>query len=507
MASIQDSSWLRPIVAVHAADECAPSVWQPGQFEKRAPLITGSSVSTITSSRAGSDSQSSSSFAAIATTTPGVSVSPLVSAGDVAPGEVNCRYTTTTADVDINYYTCTALATKYGISVNTFFMLNPTVKPDCSNIQADTDYCVSGFVEPIRASGGLCGPPNKNATCLGTALQCCNANTFTCGNSTQSGLCSRNLLRRCLPGDSIFTTDGKCGAQHGYKQCAGIWGDCCNADGQCGTGPDFCGYGNCQLGNCTVPVTPRARRGPNSLTCNVVYGNCYNKDGMCGALQSDCGAGCQPQYGNCSSPTTTQHSSTATKSTSSTTTRTSTTSSTTLSSTTSKTTTPTTTMAPNTSLPSFTDLPQCGQTCFNNLQAQYSAGCSSPSDAYCLCNNVNFGYGIRDCANGACSTAVGSAVIAYGSSYCAQATATHTATVTGIAALPSCGQTCFANLQAQYSALGCTSPDPYCLCNNVNFGYGIRDCANGACGAAVGSTVIAYGSTYCAQATATHTGR
>jgi hypothetical protein len=58
---------------------------------------------------------------------------------------------------------------------------------------------------------------------------------------------------------------------------------------------------------------------------------------------------------------------------------------------------------------------------------------------------------------------------------------------TGLGALPSCGQTCFNNVQAQYSALGCSSPsDAYCLCNNVNFGYGIRDCA---------------------QATATHTGR
>ncbi|KAI1810627.1 hypothetical protein GGS20DRAFT_579729 [Poronia punctata] len=371
MPSIRDSSWLRAlgfslislhwIIAVYAADECAPSVWQPGQFEKRAPLITPSPVSTTTSPRAGSVSQSSSSSAAIATTTPVVSVSPLVNAGDVAPGEVNCRYTTNTADVDINYYTCTALATKYDISVETFFMLNPTVKPDCSNIQADTDYCVSGFVEPVRASGGLCGPPNKNATCLGTDFQCCNANTFTCGNSTADcapGTCYEGAC----PGDPIFTTDGK-----------------------------------------------------------------------------------------------------------------------------------------------------CGQTCFSNLQAQYQAlGCTSPTDAYCLCNNVNFGYGIRDCSNGACGTVVASTVIAYGSAYCSNAVATHTATTTttGLGALPSCGQTCFNNVQAQYSALGCPSPsDAYCLCNNVDFGYGIRDCANGACGTAVGSTVIAYGSTYCAQATATHTGR
>ena len=58
------------------------------------------------------------------------------------------------------------------------------------------------------------------------------------------------------------------------------------------------------------------------------------------------------------------------------------------------------------------------------MQGQWSTlGCASTSNAACLCSNVNFGYGIRDCANGACGTAVGSTVIAFGSSYCASATA------------------------------------------------------------------------------------
>ncbi|GJC85400.1 putative glucan endo-1,3-beta-glucosidase ARB_02077 [Colletotrichum liriopes] len=105
-------------------------------------------------------------------------------------------------------------------------------------------------------------------------------------------------------GDAVFTTNGKCGSQHGYKQCAGVWGDCCNAIGECGTGADYCGYGVCQLGNCTIPSAPSGPPswlkgnttdgtcgGANSFTCNVVYGNCCNKDGMCGSLPSDCGAG------------------------------------------------------------------------------------------------------------------------------------------------------------------------------------------------------------------------
>jgi hypothetical protein len=156
-------------------------------------------------------------------------------------------------------------------------------------------------------------------------------------------------------------------------------------------------------------------------------------------------------------------------------------------------------------------LPSCGQTCFNNLIGQYSTlGCSSP-DPSCLCSNVNFGYGIRDCSNGACGTAVASTVIAYEAVYCSSALATRsstaTPTATGIGALPSCGQTCFNNLIGQYSTLGCSSPDPACLCKNINFYYGIRDCSNGACGTAVASTVIAYESAYCASATAASTGK
>ena len=105
-------------------------------------------------------------------------------------------------------------------------------------------------------------------------------------------------------GDSVYTTDGRWDRDHGYKMCAGVWGDCCNAEGRCGTGPDFCAYGQCQLENCIIPkVTPGPPSwmngnttdgtccGINSFTCNVVYGNCCNKDGMCSGLPSDCGVG------------------------------------------------------------------------------------------------------------------------------------------------------------------------------------------------------------------------
>jgi hypothetical protein len=75
---------------------------------------------------------------------PAVTISPLYASGPVSVGQVNCRYTANTEGMDINYYTCTQLANENWITVQKFFILNPTVKPDCSNIQANTDYCVAG---------------------------------------------------------------------------------------------------------------------------------------------------------------------------------------------------------------------------------------------------------------------------------------------------------------------------------------------------------------------------
>lgn len=60
-----------------------------------------------------------------------------------AAGDIVCRYTTTTSAL-VNYYTCTELANFYGITVPKFLQLNPVVDEACSNIKANTEYCVAG---------------------------------------------------------------------------------------------------------------------------------------------------------------------------------------------------------------------------------------------------------------------------------------------------------------------------------------------------------------------------
>lgn len=159
------------------------------------------------------------------------------------------------------------------------------------------------------------------------------------------------------------------------------------------------------------------------------------------------------------------------------------------------------------------------------MLSKYSElGCST-ADPSCLCRNMNFYYGIRDCSNAACDPGVASTVLSFEGDYCSSAIAAHTtfpttattttstgtksapaATTTAPSAitdLPQCGQTCFNNMLGQYSSLGCSSPDPSCLCQNINFYYGIRDCANAACGSAAdASTVITFEGWYCDSATA-----
>ncbi|KAF2711978.1 hypothetical protein K504DRAFT_336579, partial [Pleomassaria siparia CBS 279.74] len=68
----------------------------------------------------------------------------------------------------------------------------------------------------------------------------------------------------------------------------------------------------------------------------------------------------------------------------------------------------------------LSSLPQCGQTCINNMISIATAefGCTT-GDVSCYCKDVNFGYGVRDCSVQACSNDADSAkVIAYGYSYC-----------------------------------------------------------------------------------------
>jgi hypothetical protein len=117
-----------------------------------------------------------------------------------APGDIVCRYETTTLG-EVNYYTCTELARKYSITVEKFFTLHPSVHKNCDTIKPNTNYCVAGYklltpvwhnmvnlflnrtgLELPVADDGFCGPQHNNSTCLGLDNQCCNGETWKCGD-------------------------------------------------------------------------------------------------------------------------------------------------------------------------------------------------------------------------------------------------------------------------------------------------------------------------------------
>ncbi|PVI03007.1 carbohydrate-binding module family 18 protein [Periconia macrospinosa] len=232
--------------------------------------------------------------------------------------EVRCRYNAT-APPTVSYYTCTALATKYDISIEKFFLLNPLLDPDCTSIQAGEPYCVAGNIVPTTTDGTC--KPDSDTSCLGySGGQCCNSQTWKCGNTKAdcaAGTCAGGLCEVNDP--STYSLDGKCGSGNGNKKCGGKWGDCCGkSTNTCGTGSSFCGVGNCLYGNCTfTPPTSAPETtplpfyytgnttdgfcGPNNdnKVCNVAWGFCCASTGKCGIGAQFCGTGCMPTYGNC----------------------------------------------------------------------------------------------------------------------------------------------------------------------------------------------------------------
>ncbi|KAI1398617.1 hypothetical protein F4819DRAFT_498603 [Hypoxylon fuscum] len=176
-----------------------------------------------------------------------VDTAPQSTPRPIQPGEINCRYWAKTKG-EVDCRTCAQLTSFYGVDAGKFLMLNPNLKRDCSNIAPNSKYCVAGS---LRAWDGRCGPPHNNATCVGMDMgQCCNSETWTCGN-TEEDCAPGTCYEGTCPGHRVYTTDGKCGRDQGNRLCAGKWGDCCNMDGDCGTGEDFCDEGRCHFATST----------------------------------------------------------------------------------------------------------------------------------------------------------------------------------------------------------------------------------------------------------------
>lgn len=94
---------------------------------------------------------------------------------------VICR-NNATAPAKATYFTCTELRNVYIISVEKFMFLDPSMDPDCTNNQAGESYCVAGNVV-ATTTDGTCKPQSKVPYLEYSRCQCCNRETFKCGNA------------------------------------------------------------------------------------------------------------------------------------------------------------------------------------------------------------------------------------------------------------------------------------------------------------------------------------
>ncbi|ODH34363.1 hypothetical protein ACO22_03109 [Paracoccidioides brasiliensis] len=142
---------------------------------------------------------------------------------------------------------------------------------------------------------GKCSP---DISCTGSSFgECCSINGF-CG--TGPGWCG---LGNCLSGacqkdTSGISFDGTCGPLFpANRTCVGSkFGDCCSTSGYCGTGPGWCGYGNCYSGACDTSLGGVSLDGtcgpkfPGNMTCvGSTFGECCSTSGFCGTSSRHCG--------------------------------------------------------------------------------------------------------------------------------------------------------------------------------------------------------------------------
>ncbi|QPC78128.1 hypothetical protein HYE68_008880 [Fusarium pseudograminearum] len=161
------------------------------------------------------------------------------------------------------------------------------------------DFGTCGPPSNITANG-QCGANGK--ICPGSGFgDCCSSTGWCGGDEDFCGAGCQNGFGNCTLTDAgNVSTDGSCGKNG--KICKGSsWGDCCSADGYCGKGDGFCSADDfcrtgCQLAYGLCPgISADSECGSrNGRTCaGSGLGNCCSANGYCGSTGSHCGQGCQ----------------------------------------------------------------------------------------------------------------------------------------------------------------------------------------------------------------------
>ncbi|OJD12127.1 hypothetical protein AJ78_07231 [Emergomyces pasteurianus Ep9510] len=142
------------------------------------------------------------------------------------------------------------------------------------------------------------GTCTLNITCTGSGFgDCCSTSGF-CGTGPDWCGIGNCLAGACEEDTAGVSFDGTCGPLfRDNRTCIGSkFGDCCSMTGYCGTGPDWCGYGNCYSGACDTSLGSISTDGtcgprfPGNMTCvGSAYGECCSTSGFCGSSSRYCG--------------------------------------------------------------------------------------------------------------------------------------------------------------------------------------------------------------------------
>lgn len=105
----------------------------------------------------------------------------------------------------------------------------------------------------------------------------------------------------------VVSEDGNCGATSNQTCLNSVFGNCCSSKGYCGSTTDYCGAG-CQsdFGDCSTNSSYISANGncgatdPDHQICiGSTFGSCCSEKGFCGSTSAYCGTGCQSDYGTC----------------------------------------------------------------------------------------------------------------------------------------------------------------------------------------------------------------
>lgn len=111
------------------------------------------------------------------------------------------------------------------------------------------------------------------------------------------------------------STDGSCGLSSNYTCLNSSFGSCCSSKGFCGATNEFCNptagcqpdYGSCSTNTSYISYDGKCgSTDPNSQVCvGSTFGSCCSAKGWCGGTSDYCGVGCQSDYGTCGGANTT----------------------------------------------------------------------------------------------------------------------------------------------------------------------------------------------------------